>query len=235
MHPMMIHVTWWPWKPASLRLEHPDPFPYWSETLGRHTPGKRSRPWQEMQLRWSMWGRLFEICSLQNLQSLFLQISHRAPERCWCFVDPHVRRARSVSWLRGEPLNSCADPPNVDGLDENCVAIHGKELCKIAHHQEPNMPSQPDQIRVWRITFWRRRRRVRVASLRSSRKLSLNLRSCLTPNSNHVSIQRCVDFLLRGSALEPEEHEYLLHCLEWMEAMMQAASQELKRMKDTEE
>jgi predicted DNA-binding transcriptional regulator YafY len=55
------------------------------------------------------------------------------------------------------------------------------------------------------------------------------------PNSNHISIQRCVDFLLQGLALAPEEHEHLIHCLEWMEAMTQAASQELERLKDAEE
>jgi hypothetical protein len=47
-------------------------------------------------------------------------------------------------------------------------------------------------------------------------------------NSNHISIQRCVEFLLRGAPLEPEEHEHLIHCFEWTEAMVRAASQEIK-------
>jgi hypothetical protein len=33
-------------------------------------------------------------------------------------------------------------------------------------------------------------------------------------NSNHISIQRCVEFLLRGTPLEPEEHEHLIHCFD---------------------
>jgi len=55
------------------------------------------------------------------------------------------------------------------------------------------------------------------------------------PNSNHISIQRCVEFLLRGSLLELEEHEHLIHCFEWTDAMVRAASKELKKEKESRE
>jgi hypothetical protein len=51
-------------------------------------------------------------------------------------------------------------------------------------------------------------------------------------NSEHVSIERTVNFLVDGSPLENWEHEHLLRCTECTHAMVQAALQELQKRKD---
>ena len=48
-------------------------------------------------------------------------------------------------------------------------------------------------------------------------------------DSPHVPVERFVAFLLDGFPLEPEEHAHLLHCYECTDAVVHAASEELKR------